>query len=39
MMLYIGFMELGVETFNTRKEKGLIEGLLVGAIIFALMLI
>lgn len=39
MMLYIGFMELGVESFNTRKEKGLIEGLLVGAIIFALMLI
>jgi len=38
MMLYIGFLELGVESVNEIKEKGLIEGLLVGAIIFALLL-
>lgn len=39
MMLYLAFLELGVETFNERKEKGIIEGLLVGAIIFALLLL
>lgn len=39
MMLYLAFIELGVETFNERKEKGIIEGLLVGAIIFALLLL
>lgn len=39
MMLYLGFLELGVETFNERKEKGIIEGLLAGAIIFALLLL
>lgn len=39
MMLYLGFLELGVETINERKEKGIIEGLLVGAIIFALLLL
>lgn len=39
LMLYTGLYELGVETFKDRKEKGIIEGLLVGAIIFALMLI
>ena len=39
MMLYTGLYELGIETFKDRKEKGIIEGLLVGAIIFALMLI
>lgn len=39
MMLYLAFLELGVETFNERKEKGIIEGLLVGAIIFALILL
>lgn len=38
MMLYLGFFELGIETFNERKEKGIIEGILVGAIIFALLL-
>jgi hypothetical protein len=38
-MLYLAFLELGVETFNERKEKGIIEGLLVGAIIFALLLL
>lgn len=39
MMLYLAFLELGVETFSERKEKGIIEGLLVGAIIFALLLL
>lgn len=39
MMLYLGLLELGVETFNERKEKGIVEGLLVGAIIFALLLL
>ena len=39
MTLYLAFLELGVETFNERKEKGIIEGLLVGAIIFALLLL
>ena len=39
MMLYIGFIELGTEVCTSIKEKGVIEGLLVGAIIFALMLL
>lgn len=39
MMLYICFIELGIEVFNDFKEKGVIEGLLVGAIIFALLLL
>lgn len=39
MMFYLGIFELGVETFNERKEKGIIEGILVGAIIFALILL
>lgn len=38
MMLYTGLYELGIETFKDRKEKGILEGILVGAIIFALML-
>lgn len=38
MMLYIGFLELGVESVNEIKEKGVIEGILIGAIIFALLL-
>lgn len=38
MMLYTGLYELGIETYKDRKEKGIIEGILVGAIIFALML-
>lgn len=38
MMLYTGLYELGIETFKDRKEKGIVEGILVGAIIFALML-
>lgn len=38
MMLYIGFLELGIESLKEIREKGLIEGLLVGAIIFALLL-
>lgn len=39
MMLYIGLLELGVEVIHNRKEKGIIEGLLVGGIIFALLLL
>jgi len=38
MMLYLGFLELGVESVNDIKEKGVIEGILVGAILFALLL-
>lgn len=38
MMLYTGLYELGIETYRDRREKGIIEGILVGAIIFALML-
>ena len=39
MMLYIGFYELGIESIKNIKEKGVIEGILVGAIIFALILL
>ena len=39
MMLYTGVIELGSETIKDFKEKGVVEGLLVGGIIFALMLI
>lgn len=39
MMLYLALLELGAETIRERKEKGIIEGLLVGAIIFALLLL
>lgn len=39
MMLYIGFFELGIESAKNIKEKGVIEGLLIGAIIFALILL
>lgn len=39
MMIYIGFFELGIESLKSRKDKGLIEGLLSGAIIFALLLL
>ena len=38
MILYTGLYELGIETYKDRKEKGIIEGLLVGAIIFVLMI-
>ncbi len=38
MIMYTSILELGVESFNNIKEKGVIEGLLVGAIIFALLL-
>lgn len=38
MMLYTGLIELGSETIKDIKEKGIIEGLLVGAIIFVLMI-
>ena len=39
MMLYIALFELGIETARNIKEKGVIEGLLLGAIIFALILL
>lgn len=39
MMLYTGLLELGIETIKDIKEKGVIEGILLGAIIFALMLL
>ena len=39
MMLYIALLELGIESLKNIKEKGVIEGILVGAIIFALLLI
>ena len=39
MMLYTGLFELGMESIKDIKEKGVLEGILVGAIIFALMLL
>lgn len=39
MMLYIGLYELGIEAARNIKEKGVIEGILIGAIIFALILL
>ena len=39
MILYTGIFELGIEASSRTKEKGILEGVLVGAIITALLLI